>query len=168
MRRARVSTEFNLDLIPVMSLIVHIVPMLLLSVRFATLSTLGTDGPVLPTRPAPGQEELDAQEQKVVSVRITPEGFVVGGAGLTDPRLPCRGPCGPDSYDLVALRSAMEAAKDRLPAERRVVIVPAAEVPFEVLVAVLDTTSGIGRGAARRELFPVPLLAESPPAAATP
>ncbi len=163
MRRPRLPVGFELDLIPVMSLIVHIVPMLLLGIRFSTVSALPAGGPVLPVEPAPGPTEFQEQEDKVVSVRITSQGFVVGGTPDADPRIPCRGDCALETYDYAALSQAMIAAKARQPTERRVVIVPEPWVPFEVLVRVLDHTRAIGSGSDQRDLFPVPLLATPTP-----
>lgn len=163
MRARRLPVGFEIDLIPVMSLIVHIIPMLLLGIRFATLSVVPTGGPVVPVEQAPGAELLEQQDEKVVSVRITPEGFVVGGSGAADPRIPCRGTCAADTYDYRALTEAMLAAKARLPAERRVVIVPHPALPFEVVVRVMDATRSVREGDTQRDLFPVPLLAAESP-----
>lgn len=162
MARRRDIPAAELDLIPVLSLIVHIVPMLLLNVRFMDLASLQVGGPVLPTLDAPSPQVLEEQEKNVVSVRIEAEGFVVGGLD-GDPRIPCNGICEPKTYDFVALRNAMIRAKQQRPSEQRVVIVPQKNTAFEVLVGVMDACR---QDADKQPLFTEPLLAA--PATPTP
>lgn len=154
-RGRRVGDEAELDVIPVMSLIVHLIPMLLLSVRFQSLAQVESTQPLLPSAPAPSAEALAEQAREVVSVRITGEGFVVGGDGAADPRIPCLAPCAPDTYDYESLRRSMIAAKRAHPTETRVVLAPEPSVPYDVLVRVMDATRADGE----RPLFPVPLIA---------
>ncbi len=161
MARRRVDSTAELDVIPVMSLIVHLIPMLLLSVSFISLAQVTGQGPVLPSTPAPTGDALAEQELRVVSVRITAEGFVVGGGDSADPRIPCRGGCTPDSYDYASLTSAMVAAKRLHPDEQRIVLAPAPEVPYDVLVRVMDATRVVP--GTQTALFPVPLIAASQP-----
>lgn len=156
--KRRIETTAELDVIPVMSLIVHLIPMLLLSVRFVTLSQLESKGPLLPTTPAPSHDAFAEQEKEVVSVRITPDGFVVGGDDARDPRIPCRGPCTPDTYDYPALTRAMADAKRLHPTETRVVLAPEPDIAYDVLVRVMDATRADGG----RPLFPIPLIAAGP------
>jgi len=159
-RARRVDASAELDVTPVMSLIVHLIPMILLSVRFASFGQVPASGPVVPTREAASQGRFEEQSRQVVSVRITPEGFVLGGVGDLDPRLPCKGDCGLDTYDYEGLNLAMLEAKRLHPQEQRVVIAPEASVPFDVVVHVMDSTrDAASAGGARVSLFPQPLLA---------
>jgi biopolymer transport protein ExbD len=155
MARRRHIPDAELDLIPVLSLIVHIVPMLLLNVRFVELSSVPVGGPVVPTLDAPSPQVLEEQDKNLVSVRVEAEGFVVGGVD-GDPRVPCNGICGPGTYDYVGLRNRLQRAKQLQPAEQRVVIVPRKDTAFEVLVGVMDACRQDGTG---QPLFPQPLLA---------
>ncbi len=165
MKRARrVEASAELDMTPVMSLIVHLIPMLLLGVRFADFAHLPANGPVIPTAEAASRGRFQQQQVNVVSVRITPEGFVVGGVGDLDPVLPCRGGCAVDTYDYASLNRAMLEAKRLHPTEDRVVIAPAADVPFDVVVRVMDATREVsGERTAVVKLFSQPLLASPPP-----
>lgn len=158
-RGRRVVEQAELDVIPIMSLIVHLIPMLLLSVRFLNLAQLESGGPLLPSREAPDRDALATQERKIVSVRITEQGFVVGGDGSADPRIPCRGACTPETYDYASLTRAMAAAKRIHPTESRVVLAPDPVVPYDVLIRVMDATRADGP----RPLFPTPLIAASRP-----
>ncbi|HND32552.1 MAG TPA: biopolymer transporter ExbD [Myxococcota bacterium] len=149
----------ELDLIPVLSLIVHLVPMLLLNVRFMDMAAVPVRGPVLPVVEAPAQEKIEEQEQKLVAIRIEAEGLVVEGAD-GDPRLSCGGPCTVANVDFAGLSVLLERAKARHRAERRVVIVPRKDSSFELLVRLMDTCRKDSSGA---ELFPEPLLAGAAP-----
>jgi hypothetical protein len=154
-RKRRVQATAELDVLPVMSLVVHLIPMLLLSVRFLTLGQFEAKGPLVPTTAAPSDAAFAEQERDVVSVRITPEGFVVGGDDAADPRIPCQGACTPDTYDYAALTRAMVSAKRLHPTETRVVLAPEPSIAYEVVVRVMEAT----RSDATRPLFPLPLIA---------
>lgn len=157
-RRGLEDSGPGLDLIPVLSLVVHLVPMLLLSVRFLSVVQLVARGPVVPALDAPDVGALREQSKRVVSVEVDDTGFRVGGAEGLDPRIPCRGVCAPDTYDFDALGSALRTLKDAHPDERRVVIAPTGAVPFEVVARVM----AVAQSDAGRELFPEPLLAVRP------
>jgi biopolymer transport protein ExbD len=151
--RRRVSIDAELDVIPVMSLIVHLIPMILLSVSFVKVAQLPSDEPVLPSEESASVSAYAEQQERVVSVRITSEGFVVGG-GTREPRIPCSAACTADTYDYVGLLRALVDAKRLHPTETRVVIAPMPEVTYEVVVRVMAAARG-----EEGRLFPSPLLA---------
>lgn len=159
MARRRVDGTAELDVLPVMSLVVHLVPMLLLSVRFLTYGHVPGQGPVIPAVPAAGPEQLAEQQAQVVSVRITKQGFVVGGLPEGEPRIPCASPCGPDQYDYVGLNASMAIVKRAHPEESRVVLVPDPEVPYDVLVRAMDAARARKTERGEVLLFPHPILA---------
>ena len=157
--RARTPEGADLDVVPIMSLIMHLIPMLLLSVRFTYLAQLPS-GRVVPSVPAPSGEALAEQEAKVVSVRITPQGFAVGGLG-GDHVIPCTAAlCTPDTYDYASLTAAMVEAKERHPTENRVVVAPGRDTPYEVVINVMAATRSRGKGGFKQMLFPDALLAD--------
>jgi biopolymer transport protein ExbD len=162
-RRARQLEVAELDMIPLMSLIVKLVPMLLLFVRFSSLSVVEAAGPVVPATPASSPGQLEEQDERVVSVRIDGEGFVVGGLPGGSARLPCSGPCAPDTFDYTGLTQAMAEAKRARPGESRVVIVPGGDVAYDVVVRVMDATRARKTASGEEPLFPVPLLAAESP-----
>ncbi|MDP2312149.1 MAG: biopolymer transporter ExbD [Pseudomonadota bacterium] len=140
MRRKRLTETAELDIVPVMSLIVHLIPMLLLCVRFSMLAQVPTKGQILPTRPAESLGAYEGQQEKVVSVRVSSQGFVVGGLGDAE-AIPCTAtPCTPATYDYASLNAAMVAAKQLHPTESRVVIAPEHEIPYEVVIQVMSAT----------------------------
>ncbi|MEN9785899.1 MAG: hypothetical protein RLZZ299_1163 [Pseudomonadota bacterium] len=170
MRRGkRIEGDSELDVTPILSLIVHLIPMILLAVNFRAFAQVTADGPVLPTEDAPSAGALKEQSRQVVSVRVLPDGFEVGGAGDAASAVPCRGACTVDTYDYVGLRYALRAAKAQHPAETRVVVAPARDVPFAVIVRVMDAArESRDPNGVRTPLFPSPLLAAPPPAPETP
>lgn len=157
-----------LDLTPILSLIVHLLPMLLILVRFRQLAEIQVSGPVIPTAPAPSEGAFAAQAERVVSVTVTKEGFVVGGAGEGDPRIPCQGTCSPETYDFEALSGVLREAKRLHPEEKRVVIAPAADVPYEIVVGVMDAARSWSEGGEERPLFADAILASPVDAEAVP
>lgn len=159
MARRRVPETPELDVIPVMSLIVHLIPMLLLTVSFLAFAQLRAAGPVIPASPAPSTQAYAEQQREIVSVAIDSEGFRVGGAPELDPRLPCTGACAPDTYDYIGLNAAMIVAKAAHPTETRVVVAPSPDVPYEVLVRVMDATRARRVGIREQPLFPDALIA---------
>lgn len=136
-----------------MSLIVHLIPMILLSVSFLKVTQIATDESVIPTEEAASAAEYSEQQEQVVSIRITPDGFVVGGTE-GEPRIACTGACTPDTYDYVGLLRAMVSAKRLHPTETRVVIAPVGEIPYEVVVRAMAAARG-----EEGRLFPSPMLA---------
>ena len=160
MARARLEELAELDMVPIMSLIVHLIPMLMLCVRFTLLAQLPTAGHILPSVPAASRQVFEAQEENVVSVRIAPLGFVVGGLGASE-SIPCKVlPCTAESYDYARLTDLMAEAKQLHPNETRVVIAPEREVSYEVVILVMSATRERVSGAQHEPLFPDALLAD--------
>ncbi len=142
-----------------LSVVVHLVPMLLLSVRFLALAQMESRGGVVTALDAPDQGALTEQSKRVVSVDIDSEGFLVGGADRLDPRIPCNGACSVETYDYAALSRALLTLKAAHPTERRIVLAPTADVPFEVVARVMAAARADVSGGTERVLFPEPLLA---------
>lgn len=146
----------ELDLIPVLSLIVHIVPMLLLNVRLMDMAGVKVGGPVVPVLDAPSTSVMEEQEKNLVSVQITGQGFNVSGVGM----VPCLGNCTPETYDYAGLRSALEQAHQTHPNEQRVILAPAQGIAFDILIRTMDAARVDSNN---QPLFPVPLLTEPVP-----
>jgi biopolymer transport protein ExbD len=171
MRRARrVDGTAELDVIPVLSLIVHLIPMLLLGVRFVTLAQVPLSAPPVPSKPARDRGQFEAQEREVASVRVTRDGFSLGGIRDVDPVLPCaQRPCSVDDYPYDRLVAALVVAHEAKPADGRIVVAPDSDVPYEVVVRVMDTVRARKDGNGRETaLFTQPLLATPPDKAEVP
>ena len=159
--RRRTQADFDLDLVPILSLIVHLLPMLLLIVRFVTLAEHPVNQPVAKATEAPSREKFDAQEKERVAVRISASGFVVSGAGEGDFPIPCRTtPCDAKSYDYMALRAALSRAHDRVPGAAQVLVVPEKTVTYQTIIGVFDAARG---NKADKAIFADPVLVTGAP-----
>lgn len=165
-RRSRLAREMVLDLTPVLSVIMHLIPMLLVVVRFRSLAMIELPEPSVPLLPAPDAAAWAEQSERVVSVTVATDGIVVGGAGEGSGNLPCRGACSLTTYDWLGLERSLVDAKALHPAERRVVLAAAPTVPYEVLVKAMDTCRERRTGAERTVLFPEVIVATPPPTGA--
>lgn len=158
MKRRRVEASAELDLIPVLSLVVHLVPMLLLAVRFVTLAEHPVDRAPVEATEAPSREKLEAQENERVVVRITAAGFAVRGSGDGEAHIACAGSCAPGEYDYRALGDAMVVAKGLHPQVQQVIVAPDPGVPYAVIIGVMDATRSRRVGDREEVLFPQPVL----------
>lgn len=155
MRERRLRVDARIDLVPILSLIIHLIPVLLIAARFRELAQLDAEARVIPAVRTEDGARLAEQSEQVVSVRIDREGFRVGGGGAEEMRVPCRGACAPETYDRPALTSALAAVKARLPSEDRVVLVVDPAVPYAVVVLAMEAARGEPGGPV---LFPKPIL----------
>ncbi len=158
MKRRRVEATTELDLIPVLSLVVHLVPMLLLAVRFVTVAEHPVDRAPVEATDAPSREKLDTQENERVIVRITASGFSVRGVGDGEELIACAAACAPEHYDYRALGDAMVVAKGLHPQVQQVIVAPDPGIPYAVIVGVMDVTRSRRTGTREESLFPQPVL----------
>lgn len=157
-RRERNPVGAELDLTPVLSTIVHIIPIVLVAVRFVTQYQHPMDSAPVHASQAPSREKLEAQEEQRVVVRIRKDGFQVRGSAEAAADLPCRGACGPADYDFPGLSDAMVAARQRHPAETQVVVIPEGEIAYETIIGVFDAVTERRDGDRVRPLFGQPVL----------
>lgn len=157
-RRERNPVGAELDLTPVLSTIVHIIPIVLIAVRFVTQVQHPMDSPPVHSTEAPSREKLEAQERDRVVIRVNSKGFEVRGSADAQADLACRAPCAPVDYDYRGLNDAMVAARARHPAETQVVVIPEGEVTYEVLVGVFDAVTERRDGDHVTPLFGQPVL----------
>jgi biopolymer transport protein ExbD len=155
----------ELNLAPIMNLMVTLIPMLLLSISFIELVLLETSLPVFSNNQQQLEEEINKKKEKPklgLTIAITEEGFIIGGQGgllrgLNQDPLIARRTGG--EYDYVSLSDKLIDIKSKFPDEWSVIIVPDAEVKFDVIVSTMDAsrehnvidTSG---KKARKLLFP--------------
>ncbi len=149
----------DLDLVPIMNLVTILIPFLLLAAQFVTFAVIDTS---LPSGAAP---EVDDATALQLTVSITPEGFVVTGRdavlGPTGVALPCvpAGCTTPESYDTDRLATLARELAARHPDEEQVIVVPASEIPYEVLVRAMDAAREDRSAGAPRPLFPTVVIA---------
>ena len=157
----------ELDLIPVLSTIVHVIPVVLIAVRFVGLQEHTVDHAPIQASPAPSREKMEEQDKERVVVRIVPEGFIVSGADAAELSLPCQSPCAPADYDYVRLSETMLAAHQRHPSAHQVIVAPAPSVPYEVIIGVFDAATHRTVGTTTQALFSDPVLVDGASAPAT-
>lgn len=163
----------DLDLVPIMNLVTILIPFLLMASSFVSLaaidSTLPAIGPPQETDEEPDPDKLN------LSIAITDEGWTVLGADAVlgpqsgegearGPTVPCTKPgCPtPDTYDSAELTRILGKIKDRWPDEENVILVPEADIPYEVLVVTMDTSRedpSTKEGGKPRLLFPFVVIA---------
>lgn len=136
----------ELNLVPIMNLVTILIPFLLLSAQFVTLAVIDS------TLPAIGKptESTEPEEEKLnLSVAVTPTGFSILGASgvLGNPEgegatVPCLqdGCPGRDAYDYPRLTQMLGQIKDQFPNEENIILIPASNIPYEVLIATMDAT----------------------------
>ncbi len=156
--RVRNPVGAELDLTPVLSTIVHIIPIALIAVRFVTLHEHRVDAPPLVAEVAPSQALVEEQEREQVIVRILTTGFQVRTGDAGEVNLPCQAPCEPENYDYVALNELMVRAHAAKPGARQVLVAPARAVPYQTIIGVFDAVTETDIGGARRALFAEPVL----------
>ena len=138
MRNKKLQTEAEeLNLAPIMNLMVTLIPMLLLSVSFIKLVILNT---TLPAYASSGTTNQSSKIELNLTVAITDAGFTVGGAGgiigngnntiakLED-----------GSYDLKTLSELLKKIKDAHPEEWNITIVPEITTKYGTIIKVMDT-----------------------------
>jgi biopolymer transport protein TolR len=135
--RQRLSVDVpELNLVPLLDMVSLLIQLMLINARFGLFAEIGS----FAARPS-GEVPTGASLGLVVRVNL--DGYEVSwadGEERVHQQLACATtPCLPDDYATDALRGMVVPLKQRFPDETRVVVVPMASVPFEVLVATMDT-----------------------------
>jgi biopolymer transport protein ExbD len=159
----------ELDLVPIMNMVTILIPFLLLSVQFVSIAVIDSTLPAIGKPAEPTNEE--PEEKLNLSVAITDKGYTIMGASgvLGNPKgegatVPCvRDGCpGAEAYDTKKLTEMLGQIKDEYPDEENVILVPESSIPYEVLIATMDSTredpdTKVAEKA--RELFPYVVIA---------
>ncbi|MBX2801555.1 MAG: biopolymer transporter ExbD [Myxococcales bacterium] len=139
---SRNTAKDELDLVPIMNLVTILIPFLLFSATFVSLGAIETTVPGIVD-----QVDVDPPPSLELSVTIDHQGYVVG-TGLhaqpdpdwTLPRDPAH--AGPDSWDTTGLVRILAELKEEHPQEDTVILVPASDVSYDVLIHTMDATAG--------------------------
>jgi biopolymer transport protein ExbD len=146
----------KLELLPVMNLVTILIPMLLAAAELAELAVVDTTLPAISPTALPPTDAPDPIVLTVSSAGVAVDG--VEGAAQARTDLRCAGDvCARVAdYPLDALTQALAAAKDTRPDDDRVTIVADGDVPYGVLVAVMDAArqAPAEPGQVARPLFP--------------
>jgi len=128
----------DIDLTPYMNLLVVLAPFLLVTAVFERLAALEIylPQPTAAEAAAGAKPPAQQEEQLLLTVSISDKGILVAnGAQLLTLVPPI-----PTGYDLPALSSALQQLKSRYPTADSAAILSKGNVPYETLVAVMDTT----------------------------
>ena len=156
----RSNKPIELNLLPVMNLVTLLIPLLLMSAQMVQLSVIDVGSPAM-RRDAPVEPEPPTDRLHVV---IDTQGVWLTGLQLPSARHPasflCQdAPCGsPEAYPLRDLNAHLSELKTAHPDRSDAVITPSANLPFEIVMAVLDTLRK-SDGDDPQELFPAVVFA---------
>lgn len=151
----KTTSKGDLDLVPIMNLVTILIPFLLLSAQFVQISTIDN------ALPAMSDENLadPTQEALNLSVGITDLGYVVDASPFDEPvELSCvGGMCkSATAWDTRGLAELLEDLKRDWPDADAMILVPTSDIPYEVVIATLDTARRTADG---MELFPAVSIA---------
>lgn len=139
----------DLNLAPIMNLMVVLIPMLLLSVSFIEIVILETTLPVYSDYKQQIEEQKAEKPKLGLSIVIKDDGFTLAGQGgilkqadgsSNIPKL------SDGTYDYLTLSNVLLKIKEEYPDEWSVILVPEYDTKFEIIVLTMD--------AAREYVFP--------------
>ena len=152
--RRQVQDVSNLNLIPMMNLIVSIIPLLLISVTFVRFVAIETSLPVY-------SDEVvisgDINKSDLgLSVAITEEGFVINANNADIAANNNRNFIAKVSgnYDYEGLSKRLLEIKKNYPEQWSIVILPSEETIFGNIVATMDATRECKENSGQKILFP--------------
>ena len=126
----------ELNLLPLMSLFVALVPALLYSAVFTPVSALGLD--------FPGTGGAASASPLALAVRVSDEAFAIEGVPDQSYEPIARG--GDPAAALASLRSELDALRARYPQASGAILVVSPQVPFRTVVSVMDQVRESGFG----------------------
>jgi len=169
--------EEPLNLVPIMNLVTILIPVLLVAIKSFELVVIDT---TLPAIGAPTESTEQAKPDKpplALKLAITNKGIKILGAdeylypggrppaaegakGIPDIGCGSKSICrGADDYEWDKLSEKLVTIKDGADNEERegrenIVLIPEANIQYEILVKAMDTTRSIGAKESKKELFP--------------
>jgi len=141
--RRLLQVDTSLNITPFMNLMVVLIPFLLTGVVFSKLAVLDLN---LPSASAAERDPSEVKEPFRLIVTLHPHEITIRGSRLDVTRIPSEN----GKYDLKGLASILQQVKTAHPTEKSVIILSEPDIPYESLVAVMDTC----RAGPSEELFP--------------
>jgi len=170
-RKAKAAEDLNL--IPIMNLMMTLIPFLLLGAAFYHIGVIPTS---LPTHTPEGGAENEKSE--LVTLNLSFEKakleLTVSGSSLSEEEALALGgtfPRAAAGFDLKAIQGKVMLIKGKYPKSDTMIVLPADEVEYQDLVDVLDVTRERivqveGKDAVHEPLFPVTVFSRLIPAEA--
>ncbi len=162
-RRHNLEPNKDLNLIPIMNLIVLLIPILLLQMAMLQIAVINVSAPKIGSgSTAPKKKKKDEKPPLNLTITISKTGFYIsgragtlGGAKPPEEEGKKAGPTisvkDDGTYDYNALTQKIIEIKDSFPEESQVIINPEGQIKYKVLIEVLDATRESSDG---RILFP--------------
>jgi len=151
--KRRVRHVPQLNLVPMLDMMSLLIQVLLINVHFGAYAQIETQTSSM-TGKDPGEEGLR------LDVGIDEGGYTVSWSAegrRLQRSFPCVDPtCAPEQYDRTAVRDLLVTLKSAAPDERRVVLSPKGNVPFEVMASTMDAVRTDGTS----PLFPDIVMAD--------
>ncbi len=137
-RKAREVEDLNL--IPIMNLMMTLIPFLLLGAAFYHIGVIPTS---LPTHTPEGTNQPEKTQIVTLNLQIDAQNVEISasGAGIPEAELEAMGGTFPrkkDGYDLKAIQEAVRSIKESYPKSDTVIVLPADDVIYQDLVDILD------------------------------
>jgi len=139
----------ELNIVPYLDILMNVMMFVLASVSVAFASTITTDAAASPVvRPRPGGIHLTALVTGQGVALKTASGSIAAGCGDVGPGITVPNTGG--AYDLVGLTTCARRIKGMAPAETQVSLTASPDVPYDVVVSVMDALRADDSG----KLFP--------------
>jgi len=136
--KSRRATDAELNITPVMNIFVILIPFLLLTATFVKIAIIEFS---LPSLQQKGNVNLqDLKNLTVLVVGIKPEGFEIKTSERTYPLIGNRD----GRFDYASLYARLKEIKDRYPDLKDVIISPAPNIRYQIIVKVLDNCREVG------------------------
>lgn len=146
----------DVNLIPLLNIFTIVIPFVLLTAVFAKTAIIDI---FLPQERA-GEREKSSAPAEVFTIMVTERGFQLGGIG--------RGVVVPKKegkYDVETLREEVVKVKDAHPSQEEVIIMLKPDIPYDLVVQVMDAARDATRTEGGKEvvstLFPFVSLGEA-------
>ncbi len=157
-RRRRHQQEVDLNVTAFLNLMVILVPFLLVTAVFSRVAIIEL------ALPAPGDPALSPAEHTLrLEITIRADRLEVANAGGEPVLIPRR----TEGYNYKSLSDVLKSLKAEFPEQTDATILLEADIPYEVLVQVMDATMTghvVQPGAVTRvELFPALSIGDAPP-----
>lgn len=163
-RRHGEEADNELNLIPIMNLVLMLIPAILITAAFVEITVINVSAPQIGGgAPQEPQEKPDKPPLNLTIV-LTDQGFTIAGSGgvlgqeQADPNAQ-KGPTipktGDGTYDWAGLTKKLVEIKDAFPEETKVIINAEPDIKYEFLVGTMDAAR---ETLDHRELFPDVIL----------
>ena len=134
----RRNLDSDINITPIMNIFVILIPFLLLTATFVRIAVIELRLPSLEEKDSSNPEDL--KDLTVLVVSIQPEGFEIKTSELDLPLIQKKS----DDFDFDQLTDRLKGIKKRFPRLQDVVILPASQIRYQVIVKVLDSCREVG------------------------